>query len=268
MTYFLFLALFVGIPIVLLLGVAWLDGRAGRRRPAALANWPIAGGILLHSLVALIYTTPWDNYLVATGVWWYDPALVTGVLIGWVPIEEYTFFVVQPILAGLWLTALARRLPPMKTASIPADRLSQRIRWGGVLLLGGVWLAAVAIPVVGWQPGTYLFLELAWAVPPIALQWGFGGDILWRNRRLVLLALVPMTFYLAGADAMAIGSGTWTIDPAQSTDFLLAGILPIEEFLFFGLTNTLVTFGLVLVWAEESHMRISRFLQTRTLRVT
>ena len=23
-----------------------------------------------------VYTTPWDNYLVATNVWWYDPALV------------------------------------------------------------------------------------------------------------------------------------------------------------------------------------------------
>lgn len=264
MTYFLFLALFVGIPIVVLLGVAWWDGRTGRKRPSALANWPVAGGILLHALIALIYTTPWDNYLVATGVWWYDPALVTGVVLGWVPIEEYTFFVVQPILAGLWLTALARRLPAVSAPSSGDGRM----RWIGLALLGVVWLGAVAIRLVGWQPGTYLFLELAWALPPIALQWLFGGDILWRNRRLVLLALVPMTFYLAGADAIAIGAGTWTIDPAQSTGWLLGGILPIEEFLFFGLTNTLVVFGLVLVWAEESHIRISQFLQTRTLRVT
>lgn len=255
MTYFLFLALFVGIPIVLLLGVAWLDRRAGRQRPGTLANWPVAGGILLHALIALVYTTPWDNYLVATGVWWYDPALVTGVVLGWVPIEEYTFFVVQPLLAGLWLTALTRRLPPVRSTPSPA------IRWGGVLLLGVVWLGAVAIPLVGWQPGTYLFLELAWALPPITLQWGFGGDILWRNRRLVLLALVPMTLYLSGADAIAIGAGTWTIDPAQSTGLLLGGVLPIEEFLFFGLTNTLVTFGLVLVWAEESGMRLAALRQ-------
>ncbi|MCL4833223.1 MAG: lycopene cyclase domain-containing protein [Caldilineaceae bacterium] len=251
MTYFAFLALFVGIPIVLLLGVAWLDVRAGRRRPAALANWPVAGGILLHALIALLYTTPWDNYLVATGVWWYDPALVTGVVLGWVPIEEYTFFVVQPILAGLWLTALTRRLPRVDFAPNPA------IRWFGVAFLGTVWLGAVAIPLLGWRPGTYLFLELAWALPPIALQWGFGGDILWRNRRLVLLALVPLTLYLSGADAIAIGAGTWTIDPAQSTGWLLGGVLPIEEFIFFGLTNTLVTFGLVLIWAAASRTLIT-----------
>lgn len=252
MTYFAFLALFVGSPIVLLLGVAWLDRRAGRRRPAALANWPIAGGILLHVVVALVYTTPWDNYLVATGVWWYNPVLVTGVVLGWVPIEEYTFFVVQPILAGLWLTALAHRL---SSASAPAHS-DGRARAIGLVCLGLVWLGALAIPLFGWQAGTYLFLELGWALPPIALQWAFGGDILWRNRRLVLLTLVPLTLYLSGTDAIAIGAGTWTIDPAQSSGLLFGGLLPIEEFLFFGLTNTLVTFGLVLVWATESRTRL------------
>jgi lycopene cyclase domain-containing protein len=62
-------------------------------------------------VIAVVYTTPWDNYLVATGVWWYDPQLVTGLVLGWVPIEEYTFFIVQPILAGLWLLMLMRYLP-------------------------------------------------------------------------------------------------------------------------------------------------------------
>ena len=42
-------------------------------------------------------------HLVATQVWWYDPQLVTGLLIGWVPIEEYLFFILQPLLTGLWL---------------------------------------------------------------------------------------------------------------------------------------------------------------------
>ena len=265
MTYFAFLAIFVGIPIVLLLGVAWLDVRAGRQRAAALTNWPVAGGILLHMLIALIYTTPWDNYLVATGVWWYDPALVTGIVLGWVPIEEYTFFLVQPILAGLWLTALARRLPAaqVSTGSTDAGATSGgRIRRVGVAIIGLAWLGSVAILWSGWQPGTYLALELVWALPPIALQWGFGGDILWRNGRLVLLSLVPLALYLSGADAIAIDAGTWTIDPAQSTGLLLAGILPIEEFLFFGLTNTLVIFGLVLIWATESQTRVQSILQT------
>ena len=52
-------------------------------------------------MVAVLYTTPWDNYLVATGVWWYDPHLVAGLVLGWVPIEEYTFFILQTLAMGL-----------------------------------------------------------------------------------------------------------------------------------------------------------------------
>ena len=74
----------------------------------------------------------------------------------------------------------------------------------------------------------------------------------------VLLALVPATLYLSATDALAIGRwGTWTIDPAQSLHVLLGGMLPVEEFVFFLLTSTLLTLGIVLVWAEPSHRRLA-----------
>lgn len=257
MTYFGFLFRFVGIPILLLLLVALWDRRRGRKRLASLRAWPVWAGILLHMVVALVYTTPWDNYLVATGVWWYDPALVTGITLGWVPIEEYTFFVVQPVLAGLWLLFLARRWREPDGGG--ALQGSPRAFWARVWLLGAlgvVWLASAVALLLGVQPATYLALELVWALPPIGLQVLFGADILWRRRRLVLAALVPLTVYLSAADALAIGWGTWTIDPAQSFHILIGGVLPLEEFIFFFLTNTLLTFGIVLVWAEESQGRI------------
>lgn len=252
MSYFAFLFQFVGLPILVLLGLTYWDRRRGRKRAASLRHWPAAGGILLHILIALLYTTPWDNYLVATRVWWYDPDLVTGLTIGWVPIEEYTFFIVQPILAGLWLWLLARRLAP------PAgeEQLKSGLRWGVPVVVFGVWIAAVILFLSRWQPGTYLALELGWALPPIILQLVFGADILWRYRRLVFLSIVPLTLYLSSADALAINFGTWTINPAQSLNLLIGGILPIEEFLFFLLTNVLITSGLVLLWAEESHERL------------
>ncbi len=253
MTYFGFLLRFVGIPIVLLLAVAWWDRRQGRARLASLRGWPVWAGILLHMVVALVYTTPWDNYLVATGVWWYDPALVTGITLGWVPIEEYTFFVVQPLLAGLWLLFLARRVGAGGALKAGSERFSARV-WL-IVALGVVWAASALALLVGVQPATYLALELVWALPPIGLQLAFGADILWRYRRVVLLALAPLTLYLSVADALAIGWGTWTIDPAQSFHILIGGVLPLEELVFFLLTNTLLTFGIVLVWAEESQAR-------------
>lgn len=251
MSYFGFLLRFLILPIGILLALTWWDRRQGRESVVSLRRWPVLAAIGLHILIALIYTTPWDNYLVATRVWWYDPALVTGITLGWVPIEEYTFFVLQPILAGLWLAFLARRLPDK------VETAGASLRFWLPLLLALLWLAAAAILITRWLPGTYLALELIWALPPLALQLGFGADILWRYRRLLFFSLVPLTLYLSAADALAISWGTWTIDPAQSLNYFLGGVLPVEEFLFFLLTNTLLTFGIVLVWAEASHDRIA-----------
>lgn len=255
MSYFGFLAIFLLIPIFILSGITIYDRRHGRELPPRLRYWPPLGAIALHVLLALAYTTPWDNYLVATNVWWYDPALVTGLVIGWVPIEEYTFFVLQPILGGLWLLVWARRIPVADEGP-----LRPWLRQGSLAVAGLIWLAAVLILVGGWQPGTYLALELSWALLPIMLQLGFGADILWRYRRLVLVTLVPLTLYLSAADALAINWGTWTIDPAQSTGILL-GNLPVEEFIFFLLTNTLISFGITLILARESHERFGALRQ-------
>jgi lycopene cyclase domain-containing protein len=250
MTYFGFLALFVGIPILLLSGLTLRDRRRGVTPPSSLNNLPIGLAIVLHSIIALLYTTPWDNYLVATSVWWYDPSLVSGLVIGYVPIEEYTFFVLQPILTGLWVALLMRRLPLRPSALRPGLRVK------AVIGTAAIWLLAVMILLSGWQPGTYLGLELSWALLPVMLQLGFGADILWRFRWQVIPGILVPTLYLSAADALAIGAGTWTIDPAQSVQVHLLGVLPLEELIFFLLTNTLVTFGVVLIQAQESRTRI------------
>jgi lycopene cyclase domain-containing protein len=256
MTYFGFLLRFLGVPIALLLLAIWWTRRRGGSLGPALRNAPAGLVVLLHVVIALIYTTPWDNYLVATRVWWYDPELVTGLTIGWVPIEEYTFFILQPIMTGLWLLFLGQRL------KLPANVPERpRIRSLAVGLAGIVWVISAAILLSGWQAGTYLGLELIWALPPIILQLAFGADILWHYRRFVLLVLLPPTIYLSAADALAIQAGTWTINPAQSLPIHIGGILPLEELLFFFLTNTLIVFGVTLALANSSSKRFAAFKQ-------
>lgn len=252
MTYFGFLGQFVVIPMLILAAWMILDARRGKRLPSDWHAWPVWAVIAGHMLVALIYTTPWDNYLVATRVWWYDPQLVTGIVIGWVPIEEYTFFLLQPVLSGLWLLTLMRYIPSSKK---PVSN-NVRCRLIPMLIVVPLWIVSAIILLSGWKPGTYLGLELIWALPPIMLQLLFGADILWRNRRAVIAAGLSASLYLSYADYLAIGSGTWTIDPAQSLQIYLAGVLPIEEMIFFTLTNILVIFGITLVMARESHERV------------
>lgn len=257
MTYFGFLGVFLVLPIGLLGVIAVYDAQRGRTLPPVLrlvAPW-IA--VLAHMVIALVYTTPWDNYLVATHVWWYNPQLVAGLVIGYVPIEEYTFFILQPILTGLWLLFLARHLPTRPLG--PANGLT--VRRITSVLVSSIWLASVGVLLVGWQPGTYLGLLFVWALPPVLLQLAFGADILWRNRRLVFLSIVPMTLYLAAADKLAITSGTWTINPEQSLNIFLLGRLPLEEFLFFLMTNTLIVLGTTLILSVESRARIERWKQ-------
>lgn len=266
MTYFGFLAVFLGLPMLFLAAAARSDNRRGRRLPAAFGAFSPAAAIFFHVVVALLYTTPWDNYLVATRVWWYDPELVTGITFGWVPLEEYVFFILQPILTGLWLLFAGRRLSSEGENGSQAPQGRRGLRWAAVLVAGLIWSAAVAILVARWQPGTYLALELGWALPPIILQLAFGADILWRHRRLVLLALLPPTLFLAAADAVAIGAGTWTIDPAQSLGIYLGGVLPLEEFVFFLLTNTLIVFGVTLALSRESARRLPRWIVRRSAR--
>jgi lycopene cyclase domain-containing protein len=180
-------------------------------------------------------------------------------------LEEYTFFVLQTLVMGLLVVFLAKRLPPPGQAAgdlcTPQGALMLRI--ASTMAVGLIWLVSTVVLLSGEQlllaRYTYLALILSWALLPIIGQFALGADILWRYRRLVLWSLVPATLYLGLADSLAITSGTWTIDPAQSTGIML-GALPLEEGVFFLLTNTLVVFGIVLVLAQESQQRAPKAL--------
>jgi len=256
MTYFGFLALFLAPPLLLFSLLNIWDERNGRLVPVALRTWSPLAGLVTLVFIAVTYTTPWDNYLVATRVWWYDPALVSGLVIGWVPIEEYTFFVLQTVMTGLWTIFLARRLGYTDAKrSVIEQKRGVQVRIGSFAVVTLIWFVSLWILFSDWRAGRYLALELSWALPPILLQIGFGGDILWKYRRLVFWSLLPVTLYLCIGDSIAIGSGTWTISPEQSMG-LLVGNLPIEEIIFFILTNVLVVFGMVLFPARDSHERM------------
>ena len=119
MTYLAFHALFI-LPPIAVLALA-LRGR--------LAAIHLRAGLFLAilPLIALVYTTPWDNYLVWRGVWVYGPDRVIGT-IGWVPIEEYLFFLLQPLLTGLWLYAVLARVRPRVEARSGGRTVRERYR--------------------------------------------------------------------------------------------------------------------------------------------
>lgn len=225
-TYLQFHLLFLVPPL------CWLAATtrfAGRRRAGP-------AGIALLTVIAVVYTTPWDNHLIATGVWSYGEGVVRGRL--WhAPVEEYLFFLLQPLLTGLWCS----RLPTSSDRSFGIDS-SQR----ALGLLGGGVVAGCGLLLVA--PSTYyLGTLLVWASPVLALQWAFGWPVLWELRRTLAVGVLVPSLYLWIVDRIAIELGLWTFDPQFLVGIGVLG-LPIEEILFFVLTNTFLVQGLLLFW--------------------
>jgi lycopene beta-cyclase len=104
---------------------------------------------------------------------------------------------------------------------------------------------------------TYLFLILIWSMPVILLQWLLGADLLLKRWKVLVPGILFPTLYLTCVDSAALGSQTWTINPTQSLNFFIPIInVPIEEGVFFLVTNTLIVQGLILMWMPEMRQRI------------
>ena len=257
MTYFGFLLRFLVIPILVFLAITYWDNKRNRQLPGFRNGRAVWIGIAIHVTLAVLYTTPWDNYLVATGVWYYNPELVSGVVLGYVPIEEYTFFVLESILAGLWWWFLARRLSPPQEPFKP----NKLLVYLSAVVLGFLWLIFTYLFFFGSTGWTYLSIILFWALPPIIIQILFGADILWYYRKLVFWSIFVPGLYLSLMDILALTDTTWSISPEQTTGGLFFGILPVEEVLFFFITNVLLTFGMTLLLATVGQ---GRFTELRT----
>ena len=230
MTYLSFLCIFLIPPIAALALTAPrpLGGRGDAR-----GVWAIP----LVMVIALIYTTPWDNYLVYRGVWWYGTERVLAT-IGYVPVEEYLFFVLQPIFTGLTLYHSLGRTKPR-----PTEAPIHRIRSYSILYFAFA-ITGFAL-LVGPEQGLYLGLILSWAAPVLGLMWVYAGPLFVVYRSAYLQTLVVATLYLWVADRIAIGLGIWDISNTYSFDWDPLG-LPVEEAVFFLVTNLLVIQGTLL----------------------
>jgi lycopene cyclase domain-containing protein len=231
MTYLEFHLVFLLPPLLLLL----LTGppRASR-----------LGAYLLMPFIAFLYTTPWDNYLVWKGVWGYPEGRVL-LRLGYVPLEEYLFFLLQPLLTGAFLHRVAQDPPPR------GPGLARVVGGGGWLLVAALGVLLVALG----EGYLYLGLILAYFAPVFLLQWAFGGDLLLGWRRALLLGVGVPTLYLWAADLYAIGNGIWWISPRYTLGLGVLG-LPLEEMLFFLFTNLAVVQGLLLAWHPEALKRL------------
>jgi 15-cis-phytoene synthase/lycopene beta-cyclase len=131
--------------------------------------------------VAVIYTIPWDAYLIYARVWTYPPNATLGPTLFRIPIEELFFFVIQtyttsllyilvnkPTLFVVYLqnmSAFRKDAGARRSGQQGADLRRMRYR----KLMGQVFFASMTtVPLFSSgasKNGTYLRLICAWAGP-------------------------------------------------------------------------------------------------------
>lgn len=229
MTYLQFHLVFT-LPVLAVLAIL-------HARRVVSGAWRWLGAVVA---LAVAYTTPWDNYLVYRGVWTYPETAVVGT-IGFVPVEEYAFFVIQTLIAGLFYLVLrARVVAEARPAPMPAW-------WRPALLATFLGLTALGIGllVASTDHALYMGLILAWAPPVLAGMAFVGAQKVWDERVRAFISITVVTVYLWIIDRAAIGIGIWDIADPYRLHLDPLG-LPIEEATFFVVTTTLCVFGLAL----------------------
>ncbi|CAO3639866.1 unnamed protein product [Cunninghamella blakesleeana] len=194
------------------------------------------------SIVAFTTASLWDNYIVYHRAWWYCPKCVIAV-IGYVPLEEYMFFIIMTMITVLFTNLVMRwELPTFYLQSTSSHFQSMCTRYlpiiGFLVIAKKAWNVAI--------PGTPYFYggSILWYVCPVlALLWFGAGEYICRRWKQVIISITLPTLYLCWVDKMAIRAGTWHISEKTSTQIMVVPHLPIEEFLFFLLINVVLVFS-------------------------
>ena len=266
LTYCNFLLLFIILPIIIfVILIIKISNQIPKNDLKQDFSW-----ILFIALIAFLWTPIWDNYLVANKIWWYDDNLVfTNLIIGYVPIEEYTFFIVQPILVGLYLkyNIIRSNAKATKTMDFIMD-ITTIPTIICIIMISIIWMISVLYFIYfasDYPSFTYLMLIIIWSFPPLMVQLIFdvskyGTNIFFNYGKLLCFVIMSASIYLSLIDCIAIYYGIWTISDAHSIGNIIPSVLPFEEAFFFFITNVLCIFGCSFYLIPESRSRIQQIL--------
>lgn len=211
----------------------------------ALITWPFVSRFELFKIVfvssmAFIYTTPWDNYIIFHDAWIYKPENILAV-IGYVPVEEYMFFVIQTIMTSLWVLICTRWSPACLYFNY--NKMTYKlIRWIPILILALATIQGYRIAIPG-KDTFYLGCIMWWSCPVIMFLWFGAGNYFIKKSTLTAIAVVVPTLYLCWVDQIALKNDVWHINEKTSLKIFLAEDLPFEECLFFLITNIIIVLG-------------------------
>ena len=189
-------------------------------------------GLIIHLIIAVLYTVPWDNYLIKNGIWYYDDKLITDTIF-LIPIGEYLFILLQTTL--ICLTISPTTFSYNKNTCFKYS--SKGLYIGLIFFLAGIVLMFCTNSI-------YLSLILLWASVPFTVQLSIGLNVLKDNISVISKYCFLFTIYFSIIDSYALGK-IWFIAERTSLGINI-GNIPIEEIIFFCCTSLFVLNGMCL----------------------
>ena len=110
--------------------------------------------LLFLCVVATTTASIWDNYIVYHNAWWYCPTCVIAV-IGYVPLEEYMFFIIMTVITVHFTSLVMRWQLPVLSINPATSQLtcnlSRYIPFFGLMGAGMVsWVSVARTAVVNF----------------------------------------------------------------------------------------------------------------------
>jgi lycopene cyclase domain-containing protein len=236
MTYLSFLLIFVILPGFVLAVTGYFFRKENQSRQLLQRHWL---GAAILAVIAVVWTTPWDNAIVTRGVWSYDVDRIIGT-IGVVPIEEYIFMIMMTFANAAWILWIM----PKEGVQASQWKTSQA-KSRGLIISFATFGFIAGFVLLQFEPFTYLGAILVWFIPPLAVQGCFDPKLLKQYRARVCAATIVPALYFSIVDAYAIRDGIWMIHSQTQSGLKLFG-LPAEEAVFFLTTSWLIAQGLFL----------------------
>ena len=118
------------------------------------------------------------------------PEKVGNIILGYVPLEEYLFFVLKSLAVGFPMVLILRWMQ------------GRNPKW---------------MPSILMKRFKYLFLEMVWFLPVIIAQWLLAPQTLRAQWKAIPLVALPVAAYLTVKDKVALKDGTWTISTESTT---------------------------------------------------
>ena len=139
--------------------------------------------------------------------------------------------------------------PSLHSPGVAAGLGCIAVLWG----LTGLWCRR-RLPL----RARYLFHLLYWFGPVLAFQWVLAAPLLLANLAAIVPSTVVVSVWLTLADLAAIRQGVWEFDERQILGLKWRNRLPVEEILFFFVSNLLVAQSYVMLAPATARVLATR----------